>query len=66
MILGGTMSKNNANLGSNPSGFILFPLVVHSLDLIASAIGILSISPKANPANRERVEDPMAVLKQVE
>lgn len=28
----------------NPEGFILFPLVVHTLDLVVSAAGILSIT----------------------
>lgn len=38
-------------------GFILFPLVVHTLDLVVSAIGILSISSKP-PAAGAAAEDP--------
>ena len=46
MILGGTMAKQS-NL-SNPIGFIMFPLVVHSLDLVVSAAGILSVKGQAS------------------
>lgn len=42
MILGGSMAKESKL--TNPIGFIMFPLVVHSLDLIVSAVGILSIT----------------------
>lgn len=48
---------------ADPSGFILFPLVVHSFDLVISSIGILSI----RRGNRESgvkgpIEDPMTIL----
>jgi inorganic pyrophosphatase len=46
MILGGTMAKKS-NL-KNPIGFIMFPLVVHSLDLVVSAVGILSVNGSAS------------------
>ena len=46
MILGGTMAKQS-NL-SNPIGFIMFPLVVHSLDLVVSAVGIMSVKGQAS------------------
>lgn len=46
MILGGTMAKQS-NL-QNPIGFIMFPLVVHSLDLVVSAVGILSVRGQAS------------------
>ncbi|KAL3678115.1 hypothetical protein R1sor_021071 [Riccia sorocarpa] len=60
MILGGTMAKR-CKL-EDPSGFILFPLVVHSFDLVVSAIGILSIKGTRDPNSKTVVEDPMAVL----
>lgn len=60
MILGGSMAKQ-ADLPS-AAGFILFPLVVHTLDLVVSAIGILSVSPKP-PAGAPPMEDPYAVMK---
>mmetsp|Transcript_8281 Transcript_8281/g.30545 ORF Transcript_8281/g.30545 Transcript_8281/m.30545 type:complete len:801 (-) Transcript_8281:107-2509(-) len=59
MILGGTMAKKTGM--EDASGFILFPLVVHSLDVIVSAIGILSIGSKSTSA--KELEDPMTVLK---
>ncbi|KAL9683240.1 hypothetical protein QQ045_015059 [Rhodiola kirilowii] len=46
----------------DPSGFILFPLVVHSFDLIISSIGIFSIKGTRDPSSKSIVEDPMAVL----
>jgi H(+)-translocating pyrophosphatase len=60
MILGGTMAKQ-AKLES-ASGFILFPLVVHSLDLVVSAAGIMSVAAKP-PASAPPTEDPYAVMK---
>ncbi|KAB1218236.1 Pyrophosphate-energized membrane proton pump 3 [Morella rubra] len=56
MILGGTMAKQY------PSGFILFPLVVHSFDLIISSIGILSIRGTRDSGSKSPIEDPMAIL----
>jgi len=47
---------------ADPSGFILFPLVVHSFDLVISSIGILSIKGTRNASVKSPVEDPMAVL----
>ncbi|KAF2562519.1 hypothetical protein F2Q70_00016441 [Brassica cretica] len=60
MILGGTMAKKCKI--EDPSGFILFPLVVHSFDLVISSIGILSIKGTRNASVKSPVEDPMAVL----
>ena len=40
------------------TGFIMFPLVVHSLDLVVSAVGIMSVGS----VGRQR-EDPYAVMK---
>lgn len=58
MILGGSLSKQ-AGLES-AAGFILFPLVVHTLDLVVSAIGIMSVSAKPSGG----VEDPYDIMKQ--
>eukprot|EP00803_Ostreobium_quekettii_P009694 evm.model.scf_2304.1 EVM.evm.TU.scf_2304.1 scf_2304:12486-19378(-) len=58
MILGGTLAKKSGL--SEYSGYILFPLVVHTMDLIVSAAGILSIGP--NPTRTNPPEDPYAVM----
>lgn len=47
---------------SDPTGFILFPLVIHSFDLVVSSIGILSIRSARNLSVKSPVEDPMAIL----
>ncbi|CAI0410019.1 unnamed protein product [Linum tenue] len=60
MILGGTMSKRCKI--EDPSGFILFPLVVHSFDLVISSIGVLSIRGTRKGSVKSPMEDPMAVL----
>jgi H(+)-translocating pyrophosphatase len=60
MILGGTMAKR-CKL-EDASGFILFPLVVHSFDLVVSAIGIASIKSTRDPSSKSVVEDPMVIL----
>ncbi|KAK8956191.1 Pyrophosphate-energized membrane proton pump 2 [Platanthera guangdongensis] len=60
MILGGTMAQQCKI--EDPSGFILFPLVVHSFDLVVSSIGILSIRGTRDVGSKILVEDPMAIL----
>ncbi|KAF8407354.1 hypothetical protein HHK36_006482 [Tetracentron sinense] len=55
MILGGTMAQH-------PSGFILFPLVVHSFDLVVSSVGILSIRGTRDSGAKAPIEDPMTIL----
>ena len=67
MILGGTMA-NAANLDfETKSGFILFPLMVHSLDLLVSTIAVFFVhTKKGHPsqgANYGPLEDPLNVLK---
>lgn len=47
---------------ADPSGFILFPLVVHSFDLVVSSVGILSIRSKRDSGVKAPLEDPMAIL----
>ncbi|KAK3123378.1 hypothetical protein QOZ80_8AG0629680 [Eleusine coracana subsp. coracana] len=60
MILGGTMAERCKI--EDPSGFILFPLVVHSFDLVVSSIGILSIRGTRESGIISAIEDPMAVM----
>lgn len=45
---------------ADPTGFILFPLVIHSFDLVISSIGILSIRGTRDAGTL--IEDPMAIL----
>lgn len=47
---------------ADPSGFILFPLVVHSFDLVVSSVGILSIRSKRDSGVIGVIEDPMTIL----
>ncbi|CAN6452616.1 unnamed protein product [Victoria cruziana] len=60
MILGGTMAKHCKI--EDPSGFILFPLVVHSFDLVVSSVGILSIRGTRDSGLKTAAEDPMTIL----
>ncbi|XP_078175179.1 pyrophosphate-energized membrane proton pump 3 [Carex rostrata] len=60
MILGGTMAQKCKI--EDPSGFILFPLVVHSFDLVVSSVGILSIRGTRDPGTLGVLEDPMTIL----
>ena len=57
MILGGTMAKKAQLRDAN--GFIMFPLVVHALDCLVSAAGIMSVGS----GSRNSKEDPYEVLK---
>ncbi|KAH0758628.1 hypothetical protein KY290_022121 [Solanum tuberosum] len=60
MILGGTMAQRCKI--EDPSGFILFPLVVHSFDLVISSVGIFSIRNKRDSGVIGTIEDPMKTL----
>ncbi len=67
MILGGVMA-NHAGLDfETKSGFILFPLVVHSLDLIVSTIAIFFVKTKPGVPNFKHdygeLEDPLNIMK---
>ena len=66
MILGGFLA-NHANLDfETKSGFILFPLVVHSLDLLVSTISVFFVRTKSGlPTHKSygQIEDPLDVLK---
>ncbi|XP_058113509.1 pyrophosphate-energized membrane proton pump 3 [Magnolia sinica] len=60
MILGGTMAQRCKI--EDPSGFILFPLVIHSFDLVVSSIGILSIRGTRESGAKVPIEDPMTII----
>lgn len=60
MILGGTMAERCKI--EDPSGFILFPLVVHSFDLVISSVGIFSIRGTRSSSLTAGAEDPMTIL----
>ncbi|KAF4394168.1 hypothetical protein CsatB_022817 [Cannabis sativa] len=60
MILGGTMARRCKI--EDPTGFILFPLVVHSFDLVISSVGIFSIRGTRDSGAKGAIEDPMAIL----
>lgn len=51
-----------AYASTDPSGFILFPLVIHSFDLVVSSIGILSIRGTRESGIKNPIEDPMSIL----
>merc|ERR1719163_2200102 len=57
MILGGGLSLKLPDSAS--SGYVMFPLAIHALDLIASGVGIMMTE-----APRGKNVDPMEVLKQ--
>lgn len=57
MILGGSLARRCGLDERATAGFVLFPLVVHSLDVVVSGVGILSITVSGSGS-----EDPMAVL----
>jgi len=46
MILGGALSEHAGLDFETKSGFILFPLVVHSLDLLVSTIAVFFVQTK--------------------
>ena len=49
-------------MDSDPSGFILFPLVVHSFDLVVSSAGIFSVRGTRESGVKAPIEDPMSIL----
>ena len=68
MILGGVLSEKAGFTFEQKSGFILFPLLVHSLDLIVSTIGIFFVKtkpglPNLKGNNSGELEDPLDILK---
>ena len=67
MILGGVMAEHAELDFATKSGFILFPLVVHCLDLIVSTISIFFVRTKPGLPHLTRgygeIEDPLDVMK---
>jgi len=67
MILGGSLGEAAGMDFERKSGFILFPLLVHSLDLIVSTIGIFFVKTKPGlPSLKDKYgefEDPLDILK---
>ena len=67
MILGGVLAENADLDFSTKSGFILFPLVVHSLDLIVSTIAVFFVKTKPGVPHYTRdygvIEDALDVMK---
>lgn len=63
MILGGSMAEHAGLDFETKSGFILFPLVVHSLDLIVSTIGVFFVKTEEGMGNSRTMEDPLDVMK---
>lgn len=47
MILGGTLAEQAGVDFETKSGLILFPLLVHTLDLLVSTIGVYMVKTKA-------------------
>ena len=62
MILGATMAKKAKMSDSEMTGFMMFPLVVHVLDLVVSAIGLMSVARDAPTTTK--TEDPLLVMQQ--
>lgn len=67
MILGGVLAEQAGMDFETKSGFILFPLLVHTLDLTVSTIGVFFVKTKpGNPALKSDYgvpEDPLDILK---
>ena len=63
MILGATMAKK-AQIADS-TGFIMFPLVVHALDCLVSAAGLMSVNERVslNPRMGGQKEDPYEIIK---
>ena len=63
MILGATMAKK-AQIADS-TGFIMFPIVVHALDCLVSAAGIMSVNERVslNPRMGGQKEDPYEIIK---
>ena len=67
MILGGVLGESAGLDFETKSGFILFPLLVHTLDLTVSTIGVFFVHtkpglPSLKPGYGE-LEDPLDILK---
>ncbi|EGR28715.1 vacuolar-type h+-translocating inorganic pyrophosphatase, putative [Ichthyophthirius multifiliis] len=67
MILGATLAQEADFSMSQQASFMLFPLAVHCLDLIASTIGLFFVNTKAGlpefDTNYGELEDPLVIMK---
>ena len=67
MILGGVLGEKAGMSFDVKSGFILFPLLVHSLDLLVSTIGVFFVKTKSGLPSLKPgygdLEDPLDILK---
>ena len=67
MILGGVLAEKAGMDFETKSGFILFPLLVHTLDLLVSTIGVFFVSTKPGLPSLKKdygeLEDPLDILK---
>lgn len=67
MILGGVLGDKSGMDYETKSGFILFPLLVHTLDLMVSTIGIFFVKTKPGMPQLKSdygdLEDPLDILK---
>ena len=78
MILGATVIEHSTALSTKTSlGFVMFPLVIHAMDLIVSTIGVFSVGSlfRGSAASQRRaapgdvevagkdLDDPVALLK---
>lgn len=67
MILGGYLGEAGKLTFEEKSGYVLFPLLVHSLDLIVSTIGIFFVKTKPGLPSLKPdygvLEDPLDILK---
>lgn len=61
MILGGALADEAGLSSVTKAGLILFPLMVHSLDLIASTISVFFVKTKKGLGTE--LEDPLAIMK---
>lgn len=66
MILGGAMASHAGLDYETKSGFILFPLLVHSLDLLVSTISVFFVKTKEGHPSKDSsygpLEDPIIIL----
>jgi len=63
MILGATLAKE-CDMADSVEMFIFFPLMVHSLDLVVSMVGIsMTIPTKRNKGGAAQHEDPIEPMK---
>lgn len=61
MILGGALADEAGLPSYTKAGLILFPLLVHSVDLIASTISVFFVKTKRGLS--QDLEDPLAIMK---